>query len=153
MLRAGFKIFWGSLVSYKKILVPTGQASLSRRTRVPFQRLLDESLICPWLPKMTLPWKQLLLLSIIDCLAGKPPFYMSNDSFMFGHLQLRDEIWRAENHVSVRDDRVDPGLEENSSVLTSIHNTEATLSIFLFTTLREIFDVVSLSYILFICTK
>uniref|UniRef100_A0AAQ4RGN9 Contactin 3a, tandem duplicate 2 n=1 Tax=Gasterosteus aculeatus aculeatus TaxID=481459 RepID=A0AAQ4RGN9_GASAC len=26
---------------------------------------------------MTLPWKQLLLLSIIDCLAGKPPFYMT----------------------------------------------------------------------------
>lgn len=80
-----------SLVFDNKILVPTGQAPLSPRTRVPFQSLLDESLICPWLPKMTLPWKQLLLLSIIDCLAGKPPFYMSNDSSAFGRLQLRDD--------------------------------------------------------------
>lgn len=91
--KRGKKRWWRSptLVFYYKNLVPTGQAPLSRKTRVPFQRLLDESLICPWLPKMTLPWKQLLLLSIIDCLAGKPPFYMSNDSLSFGHLQLRDD--------------------------------------------------------------
>lgn len=62
-------------------LIPTGQVSVSQRPRVPFQSLLDERLVCPWLPKMTLPWKQLLLLSIIGYLAGKPPFYMSNDSF------------------------------------------------------------------------
>lgn len=64
--------------------------SSSPLSPVPFQSLLDESLICPWLPKMTLPWKQLLLLSVIDCLTGKPPFYISNDSFTFGHLQLGD---------------------------------------------------------------
>lgn len=71
---------------------------------VPFQSLLDESLICPWLPKMTLPWKQLLLLSVIDCLTGKPPFYISNDSFTFGHLQLGDGSRGAGNDVRVRTD-------------------------------------------------
>lgn len=88
-----------------KMFIPTGQSSLPPWTRVPFRSLLDEILVCPWLPKMTLLWKQMLLLSIIDRLAGKPPFYMSNDSFMFGHLQLWDDSWRADNHVSVRPDR------------------------------------------------
>lgn len=82
------------------ILVSTGQAPLFRRTQVPFQSLLDESLIYPWLPKMTLPWKQLLLLSIIDCLTGKPPFCLTDGAlcvracacvFTFGHLQLQNE--------------------------------------------------------------
>lgn len=54
------------------ILVPTGQPP---PIAAPFQRLLDERLICPWLPKMMFPWKQLLLLSIIDCLAGNLPFF------------------------------------------------------------------------------
>lgn len=43
---------------------------------LPFQSLLDESLIYSWLPKMTLPWKLLLLLSIISHLTGKAPFYI-----------------------------------------------------------------------------
>ena len=53
-------------------LIPAGQAPLlSEDKECHSQSLLDEIPLRPWLPKMTLPWKQLLLLSIIDNLAGR----------------------------------------------------------------------------------
>ncbi|XP_029550519.1 contactin-3-like isoform X3 [Salmo trutta] len=45
-----------------KILILRGEHSIHKQ--------LDESLICPWQRKMMLLWKQLVLLSIIGCLAA-----------------------------------------------------------------------------------
>lgn len=53
---------------------------------------------------------------------------------ILSHLDIYScRIIAEEQKISVRDDRVDPGLKEHTSVflLTSVHNTDVTFSVFL----------------------
>ncbi|XP_023649827.2 contactin-3-like isoform X1 [Paramormyrops kingsleyae] len=54
-----------------KALLKRGKDSNSRsKEKYSIHKLLDDSIICPWQLKMMLLWKQLVILSVIGCLAA-----------------------------------------------------------------------------------